>query len=115
MWASLSGWINRPKLDAIFGDPRTFQIFWATFATEIGPIDLINPEHVYRLEKARLNLAALGYGKDAVNLFINECFCLKRPGRRPTEDLGSYLPGPTPPPKNHNHMLTPRGRRPHLR
>jgi hypothetical protein len=105
MWASLSSWIKRPKFDAIFGDPRAFQIFWATFATEIGPIDLTNPEHVHRLERARINLAALGYDKKAVNLFINECFCLKQPGRRPMQDLH----GPMPPPKN--HMLTPRARR----
>ena len=55
-----------PGPDDIFGDPRTFPIFWATFPAELEPIDLTKPEHLDRVKKVRVELTGLGYGEHAV-------------------------------------------------
>jgi hypothetical protein len=58
----------------IFADPRSLAVFWGTFASALEPLDWTNPAHQERLHKARSDLSALGYGGDAVELFVNECF-----------------------------------------
>ena len=59
--------------DAIFEDPRTLRVYWATFGAELRPIDLGNQQHVDRVNNARQALAAFGYHEHAVKLYIEEC------------------------------------------
>jgi hypothetical protein len=58
----------------IFADPRSLAVFWGSFTSDLEPLDWSNPAHQERLHKARSDLSALGYGGEAVELYVNECF-----------------------------------------
>jgi hypothetical protein len=58
----------------IYEDPRSLAVFWGAFTSKLEPLDWTNPAHQERLQKARSELSALGYGGDAVEQFVNECF-----------------------------------------
>ncbi len=58
----------------IYEDPRSLAVFWGVFDTELKPLDSTNPAHQERLQKARRELSALGYGEEAVEQYVNECF-----------------------------------------